>query len=279
VGTGHQLTEPDDPAADHRAEGRKRGSRCRGGVAPSLPIDPLGAAPVFRHPMEGEQLGCLRCCHRAVPPARSFDIKVPRELFDVKMFVIEFSGRVGRPAMMGGMERDSVDEAMAEWAREWPALDRSAMGVVNRIGRIDDHLDRRFKATLAAHDLSYYAFKLLATLRRGGSPYRMTPTELSRRLLVSAGAMTNQIDQLEAAGLVARRPDPDDRRVVMVELTAAGRQRIDTAMLDHAVDERDVLEPLAPDERAQLANLLRKLLKALETEAPRRAPADAPAGG
>jgi len=173
--------------------------------------------------------------------------------------------------MMAGMDHDSVDEAMAQWAREWPALDRSAMGVVNRIGRIDDHLDRRFKVTLAAHELSYYAFKLLSTLRRGGPPYRMTPTELSRRLLVSAGAMTNQIDQLEAAGLVARRPDPEDRRVVMVELTAAGRQRIDAAVLDHAVDERRVLEPLLPDEREQLAGLLRKLLARLENGAPRGA--------
>ena len=166
--------------------------------------------------------------------------------------------------MMGGMEHDSVDEAMAQWAREWPSLDRSAMGVVNRIGRIESHLDRRFKATLSTHNLSYYAFKLLSTLRRGGPPYRMTPTELSRGLLVSGGTMTNQIDQLEAAGLVARQPDPEDRRVVMVALTGAGRQRIDAAMVDHAVDERRVLEPLTLDERADLARLLRLLLLSLE---------------
>ncbi len=166
--------------------------------------------------------------------------------------------------MMGRMEHDSVDDAMAEWQREWPSLDRSAMGVVNRIGRVENHLDRRFKATLSAHDLSYYAFKLLSTLRRGGPPYRMTPTDLSRRLLVSGGTMTNQIDQLEAAGLVARQPAPEDRRVVMVELTAAGRERIDAAMVDHAVDERRVLEVLSPDQSAELARLLRTLLISLE---------------
>jgi DNA-binding MarR family transcriptional regulator len=185
-------------------------------------------------------------------------------LFDVKIFAIkEHGGRAGH-GMMARMDHDSVDEAMAQWAREWPALDRSAMAVVNRIGRIDDHLDRRFKATLSAHDLSYYAFKLLSTLRRGGPPYRMTPTELSRRLLVTGGTMTNQVDQLEAAGLVARRPEREDRRVVMVELTEAGRARIDAAMIDHAVDERTVLEPLAPEERDRLAQLLRKLLLSLE---------------
>ena len=53
----------------------------------------------------------------------------------------------------------------------------SAKTVLSRIGRIDDHLDRHFKATLAAQNLSFYAFKLLATLRRTGPPYRLTPTE------------------------------------------------------------------------------------------------------
>lgn len=97
------------------------------------------------------------------------------------------------------------------------------------------------------------------------------PIELSRWLLVSGGAMTNQIDQLEAVGLVARKPDLEDRRVVMVGLTGAGRQRIDAAMVDHAVDERRVLEVLSPDERARLAGLLR-----LENDAPRGLPAEQP---
>src|SRR5918998_406588 len=106
------------------------------------------------------------------------------------------------------MERDSVDDVLDQWAREWPELDIAAKRVLNRVGRISSQLDRRVKVTLAAHDLSYYAFKLLATLRRAGPPYRLTPTELARALLVSSGAMTNQIDQLEEARLVVRSPDP-----------------------------------------------------------------------
>src|SRR5262245_14086682 len=123
------------------------------------------------------------------------------------------------------MNSDSVDDMLAEWHREWPELNTSTKAVLSRIGRIADDLDRRFKTTLAAHQLTNYGFKLLSVLRRAGPPYHQTATELARRLLVSSGAMTNQIDQLEHAGMVVRVPDPADRRVVLVQLTAAGRER------------------------------------------------------
>ena len=165
---------------------------------------------------------------------------------------------------MNAMERDSVDDVLDQWAREWPELDIAAKRVLNRVGRISSHLDRRVKETLAAHDLSYYAFKLLATLRRAGPPYRLTPTELARALLVSSGAMTNQIDQLEEARLVVRSPDPADRRVVLVGLTAHGRRRIDAALLAHAADERRAVAALSRTDRDALERLLRKLLLSLE---------------
>lgn len=165
-----------------------------------------------------------------------------------------------------GMEPDSVDEALDQWAREWPELDVEAKRVINRVGRISVQFDRRFKATLAAQDMSYYAFKLLATLRRAGPPYRMTPTDLSRALLVSSGTMTHQIDQLAQAGLVLRLPDPSDRRGSLVELTAAGRARIDRALLANAGDEEQALAGLTAEDRAALEILLRKLLRSLEQD-------------
>jgi DNA-binding MarR family transcriptional regulator len=168
------------------------------------------------------------------------------------------------------MECDSVDETLAEWDREWPELDTSAKKVLSRIGRISDQLDRQFKATLAAHDLSLYAFKLMAALRRSGPPYRLTPTELSRRLLVASGTLTNQIDQLEDAGWVARVPDPGDRRVVLVELTPEGRRKIDAALRAHAAAERAAIAPLTEQEQVTLVPILRKLLASLEDDGDRR---------
>lgn len=177
------------------------------------------------------------------------------------------------------MQRDSVDEVLDQWAREWPELDVAAKRVVNRIGRISFQLDRRFTATLAAQELSYYAFKLLATLRRAGPPYRLSASELSRALLVSSGAMTNQVDQLEEAGLVARAADPSDRRVVLVALTPTGRRRVDAALLAHAADERRALSPLTAEERATLERLLRTVLLSLEGGAEVASPPIATDGG
>jgi DNA-binding MarR family transcriptional regulator len=82
-------------------------------------------------------------------------------------------------------------------------------------------------------------------------------------LLVSSPAMTNQIDQPEAAGLVDRSPHPDDRRVVRVGLT--------DALLAHAADARQMADhrPLTDDEQATQGALLRKLLRHLEGSAVR----------
>ena len=158
-----------------------------------------------------------------------------------------------------------VDETLAEWDREWPELDTSAKKVLSRIGRISDYLDRQFKATLADHELTFYAFKLLAVLRRTGPPYRLTPTELSRLLLVASGTLTNQIDQLEDAGWSSASPTRTTAASVLVEMTPEGRRKIDAALRSHAADERAAIAPLTAAEQATMAPILRKLLTFLES--------------
>jgi DNA-binding MarR family transcriptional regulator len=72
--------------------------------------------------------------------------------------------------------------------------------------------------------------------------------------------MTNRIDQLAAAGLVRRHPDPQDKRGVLVVLTAEGRVRVDAALADLLRREETLLTGLGPAERQALAGLLRVLL-------------------
>jgi DNA-binding MarR family transcriptional regulator len=96
---------------------------------------------------------------------------------------------------------------------------------------------------------------------------------LSRELVVSTGAMTNRLDKMERTGLVARKPDPSDRRGVLLELTDHGRRTLDDYVDLAARRERELLSVLSGDEKQQLNQLLRKLLKALQSElgpAPRR---------
>ena len=108
---------------------------------------------------------------------------------------------------------------------------------------------------------------VLAALRRAGPPYALTPTELYRSLLLSSGAMTNRIDRLEEQGYVARERDPDDRRRILVRLTDAGKDLIDRAMDSHVgALERELAEALTPEQRQELAGLLRTALTHFESD-------------
>ena len=161
-------------------------------------------------------------------------------------------------------ERDVVDNVISQWARVKPEYDAATREILMRITRISAHLERRTKAALADHDLTFYGFKVLTVLRRSGEPFRLTPSELSRSLYVISGTLTHQLDQLEEAGLVVRKPDPNDRRGVLVELTPLGLSRIDAALDDVNLRQVQMLTPLTDEERTTASDILRKLLVSLE---------------
>jgi DNA-binding MarR family transcriptional regulator len=83
-------------------------------------------------------------------------------------------------------------------------------------------------------------------------------------MLVTSGTMTNRVDRLAARGLVARGPDPSDRRGVKVTLTPLGREVVDAAMAELLERERVLLNHLPASERDHLAELLRRLLSPFE---------------
>jgi DNA-binding MarR family transcriptional regulator len=104
---------------------------------------------------------------------------------------------------------------------------------------------------------------VLATLRRTGAPFRLRPTDLMDALMLTSSGTTKRLDRLERAGLIAREPDPTDRRGTLIALTEKGRELIDGVTAAHLANEERLLAALAADEREQLAGLLRKLLLGL----------------
>jgi DNA-binding MarR family transcriptional regulator len=178
----------------------------------------------------------------------------------------EDGGAGGPTARRGADERvtDEVDDLVAAWQAERPDLDVRPMQVLSRISRLARHLDRERRSAFAAHDLESWEFDVLSALRRQGAPYELSPGALLRATLVTSGTMTNRIDRLEEAGLVRRRPDPQDKRGVLVRLTAAGQSRVDAALTDLLKAERTLLASLPTDSRGILADLLRVLLAPLD---------------
>jgi DNA-binding MarR family transcriptional regulator len=155
---------------------------------------------------------------------------------------------------------DEIDRIVEQWNRERPDLDVSPTHTLQRITRLSILQATSFARVFAAYGISFGEYLVLATLRRAGPPYRMSPTRLFNAVILSSGAMTNRLDRLEALGLVGRQADPNDRRGRLVVLTDRGRQLVDTAVTDHLANEERLLGALAADEREHLAGLLRKLL-------------------
>ncbi|MHA6785111.1 MarR family winged helix-turn-helix transcriptional regulator [Pseudonocardia saturnea] len=165
-------------------------------------------------------------------------------------------------------EPDAVDRVLDQWRRERPDLDLDAMGTIGRLGRLAAVAGPLVEAGLAAHRLTTGEFDVLAALRRDGAPFTLTPTVLARSLMLSPAAMTNRLDRLEAAGLVTRELDRDNRRSVRVALTAEGRARVDAAVTDHVANEERLLAALSREERQRLDDLLRTLLAGLTPPQP-----------
>jgi DNA-binding MarR family transcriptional regulator len=164
------------------------------------------------------------------------------------------------------MTTDPVDKILVQWQRERPDLDVSPMGVIGRMGRLAKHLERAIGETFSEFELTVGEFDVLATLRRAGHPYRLSPTALFNTLMVTSGTMTHRIDRLEQAGLVKRIPDPSDRRGTSIELTERGFDRIERAVEAHVANEHRILSGLKQSEREALSVLLRKLLLSFEAE-------------
>jgi DNA-binding MarR family transcriptional regulator len=156
-------------------------------------------------------------------------------------------------------ERDGVDLILEQWRRERPELDPSPIGVVGRISRLARELEQRLEPVYGDQGLEPGWYDVLATLRRAGPPYRVRPTEFAGALMLTSSGTTKRLDRLEQAGLIARGPDPDDRRATLITLTDPGLELIDRATEAHLENERRLLAALTVADQKRLADLLRKL--------------------
>jgi DNA-binding MarR family transcriptional regulator len=159
---------------------------------------------------------------------------------------------------------DHVDWVMAQWEAERPDLDVSPQGVVARLHRVGLRLTEELVAVYAEHGLGEGEFDVLATLRRSGPPYALTPGDLGAASMVSSGAISKRVDRCVAQGWVTRRPSEEDGRSRVVALTAAGRALIDRAFESHIANEHRLVGMLTERQREQLAQLLRTWARALD---------------
>lgn len=158
---------------------------------------------------------------------------------------------------------DAVDLFIQHWNQQRPEVDVSPMAVIGRVQRLSRLFEQELKHFFHEFGIEFWEFDVLATLRRSGGDAGLTAGALLKVAMVTSGAITNRIDRLVAKDLVERMPCPEDRRVIRVRLTAAGRQMIDDVLPKHMENEQRILAALNMESREQLAGLLRTLTESL----------------
>lgn len=159
---------------------------------------------------------------------------------------------------------DAVSRILAQWNRERPDLDVFAMGVIGRLRRCTQLLDQRLDQVFARFGLSAWEFDVLATLRRAGAPYRLTPTALFSWLMITSGTLTHRLRVLEDKGWICREDSAGDARSRPVRLTETGFALIEQALEAHLANEQALLRGLGTRACQTLDARLSALLQSLE---------------
>ena len=163
-------------------------------------------------------------------------------------------------------------ECLLEAAKEFPELDPSAAEAFLHLLRTGDEVFAVTEKNLTQHNISHGRFSVLMLLWRGANPdaatdaaedggcaRAATPAELAEAAGVTRATMTGLVDTLERDGYVTRQPDPTDRRMMSVRLTARGEEFLHQFLPVHFKSIGAIMSPLSESERKTLVRLLGKV--------------------
>jgi DNA-binding MarR family transcriptional regulator len=161
------------------------------------------------------------------------------------------------------VSRDTVDAIAEAWRKELPGVVGSELELGKRAARLSALLGERVETELARLGLTKAEYEILAVLRASGEPYRLRPSELSQRLLLSSGGTSNLLRRLAAADLIDREPDPSDARSSWVVLTPQGVQDAEAAVKAASRAQAALLEAVPAETARTAIDALRTILVAL----------------
>ncbi|MCX5206521.1 MarR family transcriptional regulator [Streptomyces sp. NBC_00237] len=154
-----------------------------------------------------------------------------------------------------------VQDIASAWERERPGTPVSSIGIVTPIWRLAKLLGDDRRRVLAQAGVDAATLDLLSVLRRSGAPYTLSTRELSRRSLVTAGAISQRVARAEREGLVTRRPGEGRPRTVEVSLTQAGHDLVEETVDQVLGREAELIGGLTSDQQDQLTELLQTLFQ------------------
>ncbi|MGW3041824.1 MarR family winged helix-turn-helix transcriptional regulator [Kitasatospora sp. NPDC001159] len=161
-----------------------------------------------------------------------------------------------------------IAEQVALYQREFPTVDPQVETIVQTLSRVARRMGVAYDRQLTVLGITSAEWEVLKALVVAGSPYRLGPGELAKRLGLTPAAMTHRIDRMVAEDLVTRERDESNRVRVIIELTENGRDKWLESMRMAAVFEEELLQDVASEERAALSTLLARMLRRIEQSQP-----------
>ena len=164
---------------------------------------------------------------------------------------------------------DRIVHALSLWKAQKPDLEADEMLMIGRLINCSIQAFNHLDALYESYGINRGEFDVLATIRRNGAPYQLSPTDIFSTLMISSGTMTNRLQQLEKKGLVRRCCNPIDARSSLVELSNDGLKLIDQLIYDHVALEKQMNELLSPEVRQQVTDGLGEWLEKLKAFTPK----------
>lgn len=159
--------------------------------------------------------------------------------------------------------RVPVNQIVEQWQRERPDLDPAPMRLFGALAQAHLLTTPYINRVIARHGLVRGTFDVLSALRRAGPPFSLTPKQLAESLMLSGAGMTSRLDRLEQLHLIARLPEPTDRRSLKIQLTQKGVKLIDEVIPQIVAAQWQLVASLGDSETTSLINLLRRLIETM----------------
>ncbi|MEU9158045.1 MarR family transcriptional regulator [Streptomyces sp. NPDC048417] len=163
-------------------------------------------------------------------------------------------------------ETSELSEIAAAWTAELPDVDLAPFLVSAGILRLAQQVEHAFTTLARSSGIGPGDLRVLLALRRSAPEYAMSPTALFKRLMITSGAVSKQVDRLAELGLVERVPDPEVLRGVLISLRPGGRAIAENAMRRIATSFCG-LEHLSAAEANQALDVLSGLQRTMDAAA------------
>lgn len=159
---------------------------------------------------------------------------------------------------MDEQEPRPLIQVEAGFEETWPGAEALATECVLNLTFLSDRLMDYTQALARTHGIPTVAgFNVLTIVHGAGEP--LPPSTIADRMIVTRPTMTGILGSLERRGLIRRLPHPEDRRMVLIDITPEGRARVERLLPELHRVEKDLMGCLTLPERRALLSTVAKL--------------------